>query len=164
MSWAWSLTRAEAVYAKAVKDGLRRGRPAKSLQAASIYLAARQTAQVVTYKQVAKTTGEMPRSVQKLALLVAGGSLPEQDLTAYVKNGAQRLNLPQIDWPSMNVGNIRTDLGVPLRAAITLYAGAHQRGWVVSIDDVATALGINTKTLRFYVGQDGTIKPKAVAV
>lgn len=153
---------AHAVYRAAVAKGLRRGRHAKGLQAASIYIAARKTGQVATYRAVSEAVGESPSSIRKLAALISDGILPPQDLWAYVRNGAQRLNLPQTDWHGMNVGNIRTDLGVPIRAGIILYAGAHVIGSPVSVDDVADALGLNPKTLRFYVAKGGVVRDKAV--
>lgn len=153
---------AGTVYRAAVSKGLRRGRHAKGLQAAAVYVAARQTGIVTTYRLVSEVTGEAVRSLRKLAMLVSGGALPPQDLWTYVRSGAERLNLPPVDWPGVDVGEIRTDLGVPVRAGIILYAGAHVVGSTVSIDEVARVLGLNTKTLRFYVGEGGAVKPKAV--
>lgn len=155
---------AERVYREAVRAGLLRGRYAKVLLAASIYVAARQTGNPVTLRDVARATGERIRNVRRIVMLVGEKvGMPPQDVWKYIEKGAQRLNLPPGDWSLVNLDAIHAELGPPMRAGITLYVASHKFGSPRSIDEVAKATGLNTKVLRHYVGKKGVVKPKAVA-
>lgn len=150
---------AGAVYRETSAAGLMRGRHAKMVQAAAIYVAARHAMAPVTMRRVALVTGEPLKNVRRTVTVISGGRLPPQDAMLYVDAGASLLGLP----PGVvaDLDGIRTDLGAPLRAAIALFAAAHACGSPHSVAEVADAVGVEVKNLRNYVRQGGVVKPKA---
>lgn len=158
-----SAEKAEAVYRQAVKAGILRGRYAKEVVAASMYVAARHSDHPITIMEAAEATGERLRNVRRAAILVGKEvGLPPQDVWKYIERGVQRLNLPPGDWSLVDLGNIRTELGAPRRAGIALYIASYKFGSPRSIEEVAEALGLNANVLRHYVGKKGMVKSKAV--
>lgn len=146
------------VYREASGAGLTRGRPARVVQSAAIYVAARRSNTPLTLRQVVVATGVPLKNVRR-TVNVLDGQLPPQDAMLYVEAGAGILGLPS--GAVADLDGIRTDLGAPLRAAIALFAAAHACGSHRSVADVAEAVGVEVKNLRNYVRGAGELKPKA---
>lgn len=151
---------AAAAYREAAARRLLAGRHIRGMLAAATYVGARRTAAPVTLLQVSDVTGERQKSIRRMALLI-DPHMPPQDVWVYIRGIVQRLNLPSDLNISLN--DIRVDIGAPLRAGIAVYVASHNIDMLYSIEEVAVAAGLNPKTMRYYVKNDGTVKPKAVA-
>ena len=148
------------VYRAAAARGMR-GRHVRGLQAASMYVASRGTDNPVTINRVAAVTGEPQKGLRRTILQLGGDTMPREDVTACIAAGARRLGLPEGDWGAP-LGEIRPDLGAPMRAGIALIVAAARAGRPLSINDVAGAVGLNPATLRNYVRAGGILTPRAV--
>ena len=149
---------AAEVYHEAVDAGLTRGRPAKVIQSAVLYVTARRSGAIVTIRSISQLTGEPMKNIRRAALLI-DSDMPTQDIMTYVSSGAGRLGLPSD--AEFDADSVRVDLGAPIRAAIILFVASHKCGAVHTMTDVATAAGVDVNNLRNYVRGRGELKPKA---
>ena len=152
---------AGGIYRAAAARGMR-GRHARGLQAASVYVAARGTDNPLTIHRVAAVTGVPQKALRRTILQLGGDAMPREDVAACIAAGARRLGLPGgEDWGAP-LGEIRPDLGAPMRAGISLAVAAARAGRPLSVNDVAGAVGLNPATLRNYVRAGGVLTPRAV--
>ena len=149
------------IYRAAAARGMR-GRHARGLQAASMYVASRGTGNPLTIHRVAAVTGEPQKALRRTILHLGGDAMPREDVAACIAAGARRLGLPDGDDWGAPLGEIRQDLGAPMRAGISLVVAAARAGRPLSINDVADAVGLNPATLRNYVRAGGILTPRAV--
>ena len=152
----------EEIYRRAVKHNILRGRYIRRVMASVVYLSARKTGIPLTIQTVSKLFNERRNVVQKLACNIANklyGTMPYMKIEPYIEHGLKRLNIPFLyDKCMIELENIRNDISIPMRAAISIFVTAQTHDISCTMSEVAEAIGINPETMRIYVYVNGTLK------